>query len=73
MNSDQIVYNNSGLSNNQGATTTNSLSSSLPHTTAHSYTVHTREERYLEKERTKESKRALKQEKMADKISAKAG
>lgn len=69
MNSEQI--NNY---NTTGATTAPMYSSSaLPHTTAHSFTVHNREEKYLEKERAKESKRALKQEKMADKLSTKAG
>jgi hypothetical protein len=78
MNSEQIAYNNTGYTTNAGLTQQQPImstmgSSALPHTTAHSYTVHSREERHLEKERAKESKRALKQEKMADKISAKAG
>lgn len=66
MNSDQIVYtqpNGSAVPMQMGATST----------TAHSYTVHTREERFLEKERIKETKRATKQERKADKIATKAG
>jgi hypothetical protein len=74
MNSDQIAYNNStttGLATQPMAST--AAASALPHTTAHSYTVHNREAKYLEKEKAKEAKRALRQEKMADKNSVKAG
>jgi hypothetical protein len=62
MNTDQVGFAGSPTANTVPMATTNAL----PHTTAHSYTIHSREERHLEKERTKESKRAVK-------MAAKAG
>ena len=64
MNSEQIVYTNTSAPL--------ATSGVLPSTTAHSYTVHHREERHLDKERAKESKRAVRQEKSADKLAVKA-
>lgn len=66
MNTDQVVY------------TTTSTSAIQPqvaqgNVTSHSHTIHSREVKFLEKERLKESKRALKQEKLADKKSTRAG
>lgn len=74
MNSDQINYvSTTNTTNMMPMAPMATMDTALPHTTAHSYTVHSREEKYLNKERKKEAKRAMRQEKMADKLSTKAG
>lgn len=88
--------NNPALANNPSFAGSNGFVNNagyghLPSTTAHSFTVHNREERYisfylfpvnsyllfhdrfLEKERTREVKRATKQEKTAEKMQVRAG